>query len=170
VRRAGGDGRDFLDDASLDRLAEPSQRGVRRLAGIDLQKARMRAVSAAVVALACQPGGFTSEELAARVRALWPDRPRSYTARQAAYDLAKLRGKQTVERIDRSRRYRPSAGGIRTLAGLLILREKVIKPVLAGIRRASIGAAPKTIDPLDQHYQNLQQEMHDTLRTLKLAA
>lgn len=160
----------FLDDGSLDRLAEPSQRGVRRLAGIDLQKARMRAVSAAVVALACQPGGFTSEELAARVRTLWPDCPRSYTARQAAYDLAKMRGKQAVERIDRSRRYRSSSGGIRTLAGLLILREKVLKPVLAGIGRAQTGAAPKMIDPLDQHYQNLQQEMHDTLRTLKLVA
>ena len=59
----------FLDGGQLDALAAPTVRGQKRVAGVDLQKPRMRAVAEAVVALASSPGGFTAKELAARVRA-----------------------------------------------------------------------------------------------------
>ena len=88
----------------------------------------------------------------------------------AAYDLRKLRCKSLVERIPQSRRYRVRRPGIRTLAGLLILREKVLKPVLAGVCRPKPGRPPKNVHPLDVHYQHLQCEMLATLQTLKLAA
>jgi hypothetical protein len=42
----------FVDGQQLDALAAPSVRGVRRTAGVDLQKPRMRAVAEAVIALA----------------------------------------------------------------------------------------------------------------------
>ena len=38
-----------------------------------------------------------------------------------------------IERVAHTRNYTINAAGIRPLAGLLILREKVIRPVLAGI-------------------------------------
>ena len=66
--------------------------------------------------------------------------------------------------------YQGRRPGIRTLAGLLILREKVLKPVLAGVCRPKRGRPSKNIHPLDEHYQNLQREMPATLQTLKLAA
>src|SRR5437870_8309520 len=77
----------------------------------------------------------------------------------AAYDLRKLCGKNLVEHVDRTRRYRAYAPGIRTLAALLILCEKVIKPVIAGAGKPRPGRPPKTIHPLDQHYDNLQREL-----------
>jgi hypothetical protein len=160
----------FLDGQQLDALAAPSVRGKRRMAGVDLQKPRMRAIAQAVVALAAQPEGFTSEQLAQRV---WEQQGRSmahYHARKAAYDLRKLRGKSLVQRIGKTRRYRVRRPGIRTLATLLILREKVIKPVLAGVYRPKRGPTPKNIHPLDLHYQRLQREMLATLQTLKIAA
>jgi hypothetical protein len=60
--------------------------------------------------------------------------------------------------------------GIRALAGLLILRERVRKPVLAGGAHPKRGRPPKTMHPLDAHYQQLQRAMLATLQTLKLAA
>jgi len=93
-----------------------------------------------------------------------------YAARKAAYDLRKLRGKSLVERIGKTRRYRVRRPGIRTLAALLILREQVIKPVLAGVCRPKRGRPPKNLHPLDVHYQKLQCEMLATLQTLKIAA
>ena len=93
-----------------------------------------------------------------------------YAARKAAYDLRKLRGKSVVERIDKTRRYGVRRAGIRTLAALLILREQVIKPVLAGVCRPKRGRPPKNLHPIDVHYQKLQCEMLATLQTLKLAA
>jgi hypothetical protein len=159
----------FLDDEEvLDRLPQPSQRGARRVAGIDLTKPRMRSVTEAVIALAPNPNGFTMAELAARTRRVNPEQP--YTLRHAAYDITKLRAKHIVERIDHTRRYRATMPGLRTLAALLILREKVIKPVIAGAGRPKIGRPPKHIHPLDQHYINLQTELRATLETLKLAA
>jgi len=159
----------FLDDEQvLDRLPQPSQRGARRVAGIDLTKPRMRSVSEAVIALAANPNGFTVAELAARTRRVNPEQP--YTLRHAAYDITKLRAKQIVDRIDHTRSYRTTMPGLRTLAALLILREKVIKPVIAGAGRPRMGRPPKHTHPLDQHYINLQRELRATFRTLKLAA
>jgi hypothetical protein len=160
----------FLDGKPLDELAAPTVRGQNRVAGVDLQKARMRAVAAAVVAVAAMPDGFTAEELATRVRAQQGQAMAGYHGRKAAYDLRKLRGKSLVQRIGQSRRYRVRRPGIRTLAGLRVLREKVLKPVLAGVWRPKRGRPPKTLHALDVHYQNLQRELLSTLRTLKLAA
>ena len=128
----------------------------------------MRAVCEALLSLAPHPNGFTIKELAAQTRRLDPQLP--YTTRHAAYDLAKLSGKHLVERIPRTRRYHAQLAAVRTLAGLLILREKVIKPVLAGARGTHQGRPAHTIPPLDQHYLNLQREMRHTFQTLKLAA
>jgi hypothetical protein len=159
-----------LDAGALDALPQPTHRGTQRLAGVDIQKARMRAVIAAVLALAPQPDGFTVGDLADKARTrLGPGAP-PYTPRHAAYDLRKLRGKALVERVGTTRRYHPRPPGIRTLAALLILREKVIKPVLAGAGRPKPGRPPKRIHPLDVHYENLQREMRRAFDTLGLAA
>jgi DNA-binding transcriptional ArsR family regulator len=131
--------RSFLPDDTLDSLIKPSQRGNRRLAGVDLQQPRIQAVSKAVLALAPKPQGFTVCELAEKTRQLYPAGAGDYTHRQAAYDLMKLRGKNLVERISTTRYYRIKSAGIRILAGLLILREKVIKPVLAGFGKPRVG-------------------------------
>jgi len=160
----------FLPDDALDSLIKPTQRGNRRLAGVDLQQPRIQAVSQAVLALAAKPQGFTVRELAEKTRQLQPGDVAHYTHRQAAYDLMKLRGKKLVERISTSRYYRIKSAGIRILAGLLTLREKVIKPVLAGLAKPRVGRPPKTIHPIDQHYINLQREMRHMLITLGLVA
>jgi hypothetical protein len=108
----------------------------------------------------------------------WPGRVREqqgsaladYGAQRAAYDLRKLRGKEVVERVGRMRRYRVKPAGVRVLAGLLILREKAIKPVLAEVQHPKRGRPPKTVALLDLLDQNLQKEWLATRRTLKLAA
>jgi hypothetical protein len=84
--------------------------------------------------------------------------------RQAAYDLAKLRGKKLVRRRDKSRRY---LSGVRTLCAYLLLSEQVIKPLLAGTGHR-LGRPPKIVAPLDQHYLRLRREMEATFETLGL--
>jgi hypothetical protein len=55
--------------------------------GIDLNKARMRAIVEAVIALSSSPSGFTASNVAARVRAIGYKHHAQYGPRQAAYDL-----------------------------------------------------------------------------------
>jgi hypothetical protein len=159
----------FLDQGAFERWAEPSTRGTRRLAGIDLNKARNRHVVDAVVGLATQPEGFSLAELAEAVRARTGWGPKRYSVRQAAYDLAKLRGKKLARRKDQSRRYVSDPSGVRTMCAYLLLREKVIKPLLAGAVHPA-GRPPKVLSPLDQHYVNLREELNRTFETIGLAA
>jgi hypothetical protein len=168
----------FLEERPLDELPRPSQRGSRRLAGVSLENPRLRQVSESLLGLAAAPAGFTHAQLAAKVRSDHPAQRADYSSRSAAYDTAKLRGKGLVEKIAGTRRLRLTRNGVRLLCGLLILREKVIRPVLAGLSKAK--PAPVTPPPkpdrfprrsgLDDHYHLLCTEMQRTFQTLHLAA
>jgi hypothetical protein len=162
--------RGTLQADALDTLPLPTQRGAKRLAGVDLQKPRMRAVMETVLALAPKPEEFTAPNVAAKVRPLLGAPAAAYTPRQAAYDLAKLWGKTLVARVPVTRRYQAPVPGVQILAALLILREKVIKPVLAAASTPKPVSPPKCIHPLDVHYDNLQRELRRTFGTLGLAA
>ena len=79
----------------------PSPRvGKTLVGGIDLNKARMRQVVEALIALSPSPNGFTASDVAVRVRALSKQNPCQYGPRHAGYDLKKLRGKHIVRRCD----------------------------------------------------------------------
>ena len=129
----------FLNDRALDELPLPSRAGTTRVSGVDLNKPRIRALSAAL-ALAAAPHGFTVAEHAARVRAMTGHD--GYTIRQAAYDLRKLRGKRLVIKPGRTRRYQVPPHAARTIAAMLTLRDQVIVPILAGIRSPAEAANP----------------------------
>jgi hypothetical protein len=121
----------FIADDILEQLPAASRVGNTIVGGIDLNKARMRAVVEAVIALSPSPNGFTASDVAARVCALGNDRHPHYGPRHAAYDLKKLRGKHIVCRIGRTRRYEPLTRGLRAMTALVVLRNKAIKPLLA---------------------------------------
>ncbi len=53
-----------------------------------------------------------------------------------------------AEPIAKSRRYRITSDAIRILGGLYILREKVIRPVIAGAARPHPARPPQFIHPI----------------------
>jgi hypothetical protein len=158
-----------IDDGAWDELSKPSQVGKSRVTGIQMASARLGAVMESVLALATQPDGFTSGELAIQVRRRLDGDESDYQARHAAYDLKKLRGKHLVEKVGNSRRYLAPNAGLRTITALLMLRDKVFKPVLSN-RNTQGQRPPKNGNPLDVHYHNLKQEMRRLFKTLKIAA
>ena len=152
----------FLPDGVLDQLPLPAQTGASRIAGIDLNKPRIRAALSAALALAPAPGGFTVAEHAAEVRQIAGHD--GYTIRQAAYDLRKLRSKQLIDKPGRTRRYHVPPDGARTIAALLTLRDHVIAPILAGIRSPRMGRKPKTWTTVDRDYEALRIGMQALFR------
>src|SRR5258708_12476086 len=124
----------LIVDEILEHLPVASQVGKTIGGGIDLNKARMRQVVEALIALSPSPNGFTASDVAARVRALSKQSPSQYGPRHAAYDLKKLRGKQILRRIGHTRRYEPLPTGLRAMTALLVLRNKAIKPLLAAVQ------------------------------------
>jgi hypothetical protein len=157
------------DDQILDRLPLPSQLGKTRTGGVDLNKPRMRAALAAVLALAAAPGGFTVAQFTSKVHAMAGRTPPDYTVRQAAYDLRKLRGKDLITKPGRSRRYHVQPPAARTITALLTLRNQVIAPILAGVRSPRRGHKPAHWTSIDQHYETLRVNLQALFRDLGIA-
>jgi hypothetical protein len=157
----------WITDETLEQLPEPTQDGARRTAGVDLCKHRMRAVLAGVLACATTPNGFTAGQLAEQVtnRLHQP-----YGARQAAYDLKKLRAKGLVRKIEGRRRYQSPEDGLRTLAAWVTIREHVLRPILGSAKRRGAPRSPRHAHVVDGHHSRLRQELERLFETLQIAA
>jgi hypothetical protein len=107
----------------------------------------------AAFALAAAPAGFTVADLAAKVRALTANP--GYTSRQAAYDLRKLRAHDLLIKIARTRRYLVPPEAARTIAGITILRDEILLPVLAGLRNPRRQRRPRIYTATDRQGSEL---------------
>ena len=149
----------FISDETLDQLPTPSHVGKTRVG-----------VLSATLTLACSPDGFTAGQLADRVRSTSAILPLNYDARRAAYDLKKLRAKELVSKFPHSRRYCVPAHSARIIAALAILREKILRPILAGVGKPKMGRKPKNWVPIDQHYETIRRDMFTLMQDLRIAA
>jgi len=124
-----------------------------------------------VLALSSSPTGFTASDLAEKVRAMSGEPASEYGgARRAAYDIKKLRGNDMVRKIGASCRYEPLHQGLRALTALVVLRENVIRPLLAASTRPQPHSKLSNPTPIDQHYENLRLSMHGLIIELGVAA
>lgn len=158
----------FIDAGLMDELAQAGVLGAVRVGGLDINRPRIRAVMEAVLALSPNPRGFTSSELAAKVAPLLDDQ--TYSPSRAAYDLRKLRCKGLVEKLPRSHRYVAHASGLRAMAALLILRDHVVRPLLAAASRSDVPPRPCEANVLDLQYAAVQNEMCKLFTHLGIAA
>jgi hypothetical protein len=160
----------FIADRLLEQLPAPSQIGKTKVGGIDLNKPRMRWVIEALIVLSPSPGGFTASELARQVRALSTQSESDYGPRRAAYDLKKLRGKKIVRRIGQTRRYESLPRGLRAMVALLVLRNKAIKPLLAGTQEQRPSRGAQNPSALDRYYDTIRTAMRGVFQELGVAA
>lgn len=158
----------FISAGIIEAWPLPSQVGACRVGGIDANRTRMRAIMEAVISLSPKPQGFTASEVAEKVREITGDS--HYEARHASYDLKKLRGKDLVARLGYSRRYQPTPEGLRSMTAFIVLRDKVLLPLLAHAGKLKHGAKPKNCPEIDFHYDNIQIEMQNIFKCLNIAA
>lgn len=158
----------FVDPTVLDDLSQPGLLGAVRVGGIDMNRPRMRAVMEAVLALSPNPQGFTSSQHAEKVRELLGDE--TYSASKSAYDLRKLRSKDLLVKIPRSHRYFADDRALRAMAALLILRDRVLRPLLAAA--STHQPTPELPRPtvLDLKYHAVHREMRNLFADLGIAA
>jgi len=75
----------------------------------------------------------------------------------------------------RTRRYHVPPPAARTISALVILRDYIIAPILAGVRSPRMGREPKIWTAVDRDYENLRTGMqnlfhHVGIETLPAAA
>ena len=93
-----------------------------------------------------------------------------YSPSRAAYDLRKFRCKGLAAKIPRSRRYCVDAEALRAMAALLLLRDKVVCPLLAAASTPCRAPTPRISSLLDQRYAGVHQEMRSLFNTVGIAA
>jgi hypothetical protein len=157
----------FIADETLEQLPQPAWVGQTHVGGIDLNQAWMRAVAEAVVTLAASSRGFGASTLATEVQSRGQA---EYTPRRATYDLKKFRAKQLVRKIEHTRRYEATRNGVRALTALLVLRDKVIKPLLAAACRRQRHRQTRNPTVIDEHYETLRGTMSKLFIELGIAA
>ena len=75
-----------------------------------------------------------------------------------------------MDKIGSSHRYQPSQTGLRAMTDLVVLREKVIKPLLASCCQRKGGRKPRNTTPLGARYQRLQVHLQELFIELGFAA
>ena len=161
----------WVSESYLETLPQPGQVGRTRIGGVDINRPRMRRAMQAALALSLTPDGFTAADHAQRYRELGGRRAGSYTPRQAAYDLKKLRAKGLVDKTSvRSRRYCATEEGMRVMAGVVVLRDKILQPLLTHHGRCKPGSKTESTLEIDQQYQMVQRQMQQLFKTLHFAA
>ena len=59
---------------------------------------------------------------------------------------------------------------LRAIAALVLLREKVIRPILAGTAQPKRGRKPTNWSPIDSHYEAIRKNMVTLFEDLGIAA
>jgi len=75
-----------------------------------------------------------------------------------------------VSKIGKSRRYEPVPEGLRSLTAVLVLREKIIRPLLAASSQPEPPTKPDHPTPVDHHYESLRAGMRGLFTELGIAA
>jgi hypothetical protein len=160
----------FIADDMLEQLPEPTVVGKTRVGGVEFNKPRIRWAVQGILSLSTNPKGFTAGDLAAAVREIGGRKAQGYSSRNASYDLKKFRGKHIIEKKLHSNRYKFMADGLRALAAAVLLRDKVIRPLLMCHGALRRGRKPKNRAPIDRHYDVLQHQMRNLFQELGIAA
>jgi len=56
------------------------------------------------------------------------------------------------------------------MGALVILREKILRPILAGVGKPKMGRKPKNWSVIDEHYETIRQDRFTLLDDLRIAA
>ena len=159
-----------IDLGTWDGLGEPGLLGRTRVAGLDLNRPRLRAVADAILALSPNPNGFLVSELAAQVREILHCDTEAYGPRHAAYDLRKFRAKGIVDKLEGRRRYLASLQGLQHVAAVAVLHDRVLRPVLANAGSLAPECPAPNRTPLDEQYETMRNQMNHLFELVGLAA
>lgn len=147
----------LIGEGDLEKLTTPTQKGSSRLAGLDISKKRIRNVLATVLALSIKPGGYIAKDVS---EIMQQRHSKSYTARNAGYDLRKLRGKKLIEKLPGSRKYKLSPTGSQQIMALLVLIQKQLPMMLACMsKEADSHAFEKPLERIEECYFNIAAEL-----------
>jgi hypothetical protein len=166
----------FVDRGQLHNLTQPTiLPSGKRIPGLKLDHPRQLALMHALVCFAHIAAGnsFTTAELYPYVLAALQRSAAQYSLASLRYDLRKLRAKDLVEKLPKSRRYRLRPQGYSICLVFLKLFERVYSPLTAGLLqpyRADSKLQHNKRTQLDRLYQKIVDDLDELLHAVGLKA
>jgi hypothetical protein len=168
----------FVDRGQLRKLSEPTvlPKG-KRIPGLKIDNPRQLAVMHALVRFANIAAGsqFSTRDLHSHVAEALGVSIDQYTLGSLRYDLSKLRAKDLVKKVERTRRYRLTQEGYSICVVFLKLFERIYAPLTAGLLQSVPGDTKlqqHRRTQLDRLYQQLADDLEKLFAKvgLKIAA
>ena len=168
----------FVDRGQLRHLAQPTVLpNGKRIPGLKLDHPRQLALMHALVRFANIAAGntFTTKEIYSHTLRALGSTPDHYSLAALRYDLSKLRAKQLVHKLPRSRRYQLTPQGYSLCLVFLKLFERIYAPLTAGLLHPLPGdrkLQQQRQSQLDRLYQRVVHDLDQLVSAvgLKLAA
>ena len=164
----------FVDRGQFLRFSQPTVTPAgKRIPGLRLDQPRQLALMQALVRFSeiAAGGTFTTADLHPHAAAALACSTDQYKLASLRYDLSKLRAKDLIEKIPRSRRYRFTKGGYRICVFYLKLFHKIYAPLTAGLLAPFADDAkltPQTTTPLDRLYLSVSAALDNLMDAIGL--
>ena len=168
----------FVDRSQLRKLAEPTVLpNGKRVPGLKIDHPRQLALMHALVRFVhiAAGGTFSTRQIHTLTAEALGMSVENYSPASLRYDLSKLRVKQLVQKVPRSRRYRLTREGYCICLVFLKLFERIYAPLAAGLLQPLSGDSrlqQHKRTQLDQLYQRVVDDLNQLFQAvgLKIAA
>ncbi len=157
-----------VDTGLLANLAKPTIVRQRRVPGLKLHDDRVIRLLDTLLHPAAFAGEWTTRELHARILARHRLAESDYRLSQLRYDLAKLRAKDLVQRVGRTRRYRLTPQGAKLGVLLVKLRFRLIGPLATLATRSTPHRPPLRHNLVDAAFHQVDSALDQLCAALGL--
>ena len=158
-----------IDYPLLETLAQPCHLQSQRVAGIRLENDRMIRLLEILMHSSSHLNGISAADLHRAVIAAYRLTPQQYTRTQLAYDLRKLRAHGLIERPGNRYIYSLSDYGRKAAAMLVIVRNRILRPVAGSIFECPPKSHLKPNSTLQAQYRQTTKSFNDLISLLRAA-
>ena len=158
-----------VDYSLLEKLAQPCHRKTQRMAGIRLENDRIIRLLEIMMHTSSQIQGLCAAQIYQFLLKTYQLSHQQYTRNQLAYDLWKLKAHGLILRLDNSYRYVLSEYGRKAAAMLVIVRNRILRPIQGSIFQLSAKSILKPNSPLQRQYRRTVKSFNELIALLKAA-
>lgn len=158
-----------MDYPLLEELAQPCRLKSQRMAGIRLDNDRIIRLQEVLMHSSSELGGLTAADIHQAVLRAHSLTPEQYTRNQLAYDLRKLRAHGLIERPENRYVYVLSDYGRKAAAMLVIVRNRILRPIAGSLFVRSPKPSLKPNSTLQAQYRRTTKSFNDLIDLLKAA-
>ena len=158
-----------VDYPLLEKLAKPCRLKSQRMAGIRLENDRIIRLLEIMMHSSSHLGGQSAADIHRAIMEAYQLTLDQYTRNQLAYDLRKLRAHGLIERPDNRYVYVLSDYGCKAAAMLVIVRNRVLRPIAGSLFVRSPKPSLKPNSKLQTQYRRTTRSFNDLIALLKAA-